>query len=258
MNVYDKMAQYYDMLYGKKENILEDCNFLELAFKKYCPYKPSEILDIGCGTGNHAIELVKRGYKVIGIDQSKRMIEEAKTKATGTKNGLLFFIQNMKNIELPRKNDCAICLFNSFGYLIDQNDLKKFFYRLQNCLKKDSLFIFEFWNIGAVKPTPYKKWTKRQQENLVLYRLETTNFQVETNILESEKEFIIKDGKKILDNFKEIHKLKCYTIFEIQQLLENNNFQLISVFNFENKNKMKFKKPKRETFRIAAIAKRKQ
>ncbi len=35
--------------------------------------KTKRILDIGCGTGRHAIELAKRGYNVTGIDLSGRI-----------------------------------------------------------------------------------------------------------------------------------------------------------------------------------------
>jgi 2-polyprenyl-3-methyl-5-hydroxy-6-metoxy-1,4-benzoquinol methylase len=32
--------------------------------------RKKKMLDVGCGTGRHAIELAKRGYKVTGIDLS--------------------------------------------------------------------------------------------------------------------------------------------------------------------------------------------
>jgi len=35
------------------------------------------ILDVGCGTGRHSVELAKRGYKVTGIDLSAEMLKEA-------------------------------------------------------------------------------------------------------------------------------------------------------------------------------------
>lgn len=43
--------------------------------------KDATILDIGCGTGRHAIELARRGYKVTGIDLSDNMLERARAKA---------------------------------------------------------------------------------------------------------------------------------------------------------------------------------
>lgn len=41
----------------------------------------SSILDIGCGAGRHAIELTKFGYSVTGIDISRKMLAEARSRA---------------------------------------------------------------------------------------------------------------------------------------------------------------------------------
>ncbi|MCB0125992.1 MAG: class I SAM-dependent methyltransferase [Caldilineaceae bacterium] len=35
------------------------------------------ILDVGCGTGRHAVELARRGYQVTGLDFSAGMLAEA-------------------------------------------------------------------------------------------------------------------------------------------------------------------------------------
>jgi SAM-dependent methyltransferase len=43
--------------------------------------KSLRILDIGCGTGRHSIELARRGYAVKGIDLSESMLSRAKEKA---------------------------------------------------------------------------------------------------------------------------------------------------------------------------------
>jgi 2-polyprenyl-3-methyl-5-hydroxy-6-metoxy-1,4-benzoquinol methylase len=40
-----------------------------------------KIIDIGCGTGRHSIELAKRGYSVTGVDLSGSMLERAREKA---------------------------------------------------------------------------------------------------------------------------------------------------------------------------------
>ena len=80
--------QWYESLfenYGKKydaENFTQgttgECDFIEneLNFDKSV-----KILDVGCGTGRHSIELTKRGYNVTGIDLSVTQLERAKEKA---------------------------------------------------------------------------------------------------------------------------------------------------------------------------------
>ena len=80
--------QWYELLfenYGQKydrENFTHgtvgECDFIE---KEINFDKSLKILDVGCGTGRHTIELTKRGYRVTGIDLSASQLNRAKEKA---------------------------------------------------------------------------------------------------------------------------------------------------------------------------------
>ena len=80
--------QWYELLfenYGKKydnENFTQgtcgECDFIENELKSDNSLK---ILDVGCGTGRHAIELSKRGYTITGIDLSETQLSRAREKA---------------------------------------------------------------------------------------------------------------------------------------------------------------------------------
>ena len=69
-------GRWYDALYADKP-YTKECDFIEEAFKRYAVDRPKKILDIGCGTGGHALELARRGYNVTGIDASRIMIKAA-------------------------------------------------------------------------------------------------------------------------------------------------------------------------------------
>jgi 2-polyprenyl-3-methyl-5-hydroxy-6-metoxy-1,4-benzoquinol methylase len=79
---YETLFNNYGLQYDKENFVhgtLGECDFIEneIEFNKQ-----SRILDIGCGTGRHSIELTKRGYKVTGVDLSDSQLERAKAKAT--------------------------------------------------------------------------------------------------------------------------------------------------------------------------------
>ncbi|HQN19618.1 MAG TPA: class I SAM-dependent methyltransferase, partial [Syntrophobacteraceae bacterium] len=81
------------------------------------------ILDVGCGTGRHAIELAKRGYAVTGLDLSSEMLARAAARA-GTENVCVEWIRSDAiRFSLPAGYDAAVCLCEgAFGLLSQSND----------------------------------------------------------------------------------------------------------------------------------------
>ena len=68
MEAYSEFAQVYDLF---MDNIPyeEWCSYLETLLKKY-GVEDGLVLDMGCGTGNITEALRRRGYDMIGIDNS--------------------------------------------------------------------------------------------------------------------------------------------------------------------------------------------
>jgi len=56
----------------------QEVDFLEAALGLT---PPAKVLDLGCGAGRHAIELARRGYQVVGVDISSRLLEAARQRA---------------------------------------------------------------------------------------------------------------------------------------------------------------------------------
>jgi len=67
-------AEAYDFLYQDK-NYSSECDLIEEIFRKFAPGKIRTILDLGCGTGSHAIPLAQRGYRVTGVDLAENMLQ---------------------------------------------------------------------------------------------------------------------------------------------------------------------------------------
>jgi predicted TPR repeat methyltransferase len=73
-------ANQYDFLYSDKDYEGE-CDLLEEISRRYGDGSVCTILDLGCGTGIHAIRLARRGYEVTGVDRSAEMLAKAERKA---------------------------------------------------------------------------------------------------------------------------------------------------------------------------------
>lgn len=109
---------YEDNIFTK--NTLQEVDFLieELAVKK-----GGSILDVGCGTGRHSIELARRGYAVSGVDLSSEMLARAKAAARSAGVNVNWVHSDATSFSLPDKYDGAICLCEgAFGLLGKSDD----------------------------------------------------------------------------------------------------------------------------------------
>ena len=80
------------------------------------------ILDVGCGTGRHSIELTKRGYDVTGLDLSSEMLARAADAAIAAGGSVDWIYADATQFILPRKYNCAICLCEGAFGLLGQGD----------------------------------------------------------------------------------------------------------------------------------------
>ncbi len=104
---------YMDNIFTK--NTVREVDFLlkELSLKK-----ESSVLDMGCGTGRHSIELAKRGYKLTGVDLSSGMLSQAKKQAKEAKVKVEWVQADATRFKSKKPFDAAICLCEgAFGLL---------------------------------------------------------------------------------------------------------------------------------------------
>jgi cyclopropane fatty-acyl-phospholipid synthase-like methyltransferase len=101
------------------KNTVEEVDFIlkELALKP-----GASILDMGCGTGRHSIELAKRGYNVTGVDISSGMLAEADKTAKEAKVKVEWVHANATQFKSTKRFDGAICLCEGAFSLLSSGD----------------------------------------------------------------------------------------------------------------------------------------
>lgn len=76
-------------------------------------YRPTTVLDAGCGTGRVAIELAGRGVTVVGVDLDRDMVAAAVTKAPS-----LDWIQaDLADLDLAARFDVVVLAGNVVPYI---------------------------------------------------------------------------------------------------------------------------------------------
>ena len=117
--LFENYAQTYETEVFTKGTIGE-IDFIEKEIKKD---KSKKILDIGCGTGRHSIELAKRGYNVTGIDLSECMLEMAKQKAKVAKVKVEFIKADARYLKFEKEFDLALILCEGGFSLMETDEM---------------------------------------------------------------------------------------------------------------------------------------
>lgn len=85
--------------------------------------KTKKILDIGCGTGRHSIELTKRGYKVLGFDLSEDQLSKAIEKAKANNVEVHFERKDARNFDYNHEFDLGIMLCEGAFPLMETDEM---------------------------------------------------------------------------------------------------------------------------------------
>ena len=104
----------------------------------------NSILDLGCGTGTLTELLARRGYDMIGIDNSQEMLQIAMDKRDRSKLDILYLQQDMRSFELYGTVGAVISVCDSINYLLKDEDVVKTFRLVNNYLFPEGIFIFDF------------------------------------------------------------------------------------------------------------------
>ncbi len=82
----------------------------------------ARVLDVGCGTGRHSVELAKRGYRVTGVDLSSGMLAEARKTADEAGVEIELVHSNAAEFKSDAVFDAAICLCEGAFCLLGEGD----------------------------------------------------------------------------------------------------------------------------------------
>ncbi len=128
-SLFENFAKKYDQE-GFTQGTIGECDFIEREIN--CD-KTFRILDIGCGTGRHSIELARRGYDVVGVDLSESQLALAKEKAADQGVHVVFRRCDARDLPFSQEFDLVIMLCEGAFPLMETDEMN--FQILQNAAK---------------------------------------------------------------------------------------------------------------------------
>ena len=141
--LFENYAQKYDQE-SFTQGTVGECDFIE---KELNFNKSIKILDVGCGTGRHSIELSKRGYLVTGVDLSESQLAQAKEKAKKNNLKIKFLKHDARKLPFANEFDAAIMLCEGRFPLMETDEMNfEILKNVTKSLKVKSKLIFTTLN----------------------------------------------------------------------------------------------------------------
>lgn len=189
-----------------------------------------KVLDIMCGYGRHALELGRRGTKVVAIDNLQPYIDEIESKAAEQNLPVKAMQQDVLFAKLDDVYDAAICMGNSFAFF-DKADAVTILKNISNHLKPDGILIINSWMIAevAIKHFKEKDWHYAGDYKCML----EYKYCLHPSRIESEQTIISPDGT--VEIVKGIDYI--FTLDELEIMFNEAGLKTKDVFSTPRKRK---------------------
>lgn len=138
--MFSESAEFYDLIYSTFKDYAGEADAIAKLLHGLHP-DCRAVLDVGCGTGEHARLLAGHGFLVDGLDLDAAFIQIAQRKHAQGR----FFVADMADFALPHRYDAVVCLFSSIGYLKTLNRVEQALVRFGEHLAPGGVILVEPW-----------------------------------------------------------------------------------------------------------------
>jgi len=235
MNIFSSAySSQYDHFYAKKD-YRGECDLIETAVKSHAGGAPHALLDIGCGTGGHAIELAERGYQVTGVDRSQSMLDEAvrKSAVLPSLQRPTWHCGDARDFDTGRTFELGIMMFAVMGYMTTNDDVLNCLRNIRRHLQPGALFLCDFWygpSVIATRPTERVSVFETPAGRVI--RAASTTMDISQHTADVQfRLWTLRDGY-LASEANETHRMRYFFPQEFSLFLEVSGFALRSMTAF--------------------------
>jgi SAM-dependent methyltransferase len=172
------------------------------------------VLDLACGSGDHARRLAKRGLNVVAEDIAPSLVTHCQKKASEEGLTTARFEQgDMRDLAYQGQFDAVLLLSGSFGFFDDRTN-SDVLVRIARALKTGGQVLIDVFDPTQMVVRPARRTWSQYGDG---YGLRTTWWEPESCTYVSEFSFIDADG--VLNTAAEPERIRVYSLPEWRALL---------------------------------------
>lgn len=187
---------------------------------------PLHVLDVGCGTGRHTLELARRGYQVVGIDVAQSFLAQAQAEAQRQSKHIEFRLQRAAELQESAVYDIALAYNHTLGFMSD-SELAQHFSAIRTALKPGGRLLLV---LAGPKLTPNgasessKGWIEKGEKLILSEKWLEKGYRIERCIV------IDKQNDEIVE-YRE--RQRAFSLGDVQWQLEAIGFQVTCMKDLE-------------------------
>lgn len=245
-----KYHDYYDLYNIGKKDYAGEIGRIKILHNRYCQLPLDNVLEIGCGTGNHTMHLCKIAKRVIAYDIDEEMIAVARKK--NSENNITFCCDNLSDIEGDHFSLCVM-LGNVIHYLHDIKTVLEYFKAVSGKMLPGGLFVFDLWNgIAAIRNIPTENTFEVIKGDLKIVYTSNKSTSLMTQKTKLTNTIDIYKNEKPVDSLTYVIDHYLWTPDTLSKLLRLNGFEDIKITRWDDYEAA----ANEEDWKIAIVARR--
>jgi SAM-dependent methyltransferase len=236
VSVFDSQyAEQYDRLYAGKD-YGQECDLIEAAIARHViGAHPQTLLDVGCGTGKHSLELARRGYRMTGVDLSGHMLQRARASAAAlpAEQQPKWLQGDARSFDASSTFDMAVMMFAVIGYLTGNDDVLAGLRNIRRHLKAGSLFVCDFWygpSVLSDRPTDRVRVLKTERGEVI--RATNTRLDIVSHTADVTFRLWSIEDERLVGQTEETHSTRFFFPQEFALMLAQSGFAMLGISAF--------------------------
>lgn len=188
------------------------------------------VCELGCGTGKLTELMAKKGYEMIGIDNSEDMLSVARESC---EEDILYLLQDMRELELYGTVEAVISVCDSMNYLVNDGELEEVLRKVNLYLERDGIFIFDMKTEYCYEKVLGDSVQYEDTEDMALIWENHYDNQSKIHSYDLTM-FISYDEEGSFTRYRETHYQRAYSVDEVKAAVKAAGMELLKVIDADS------------------------